>query len=155
MSTAVLSPPTNAAPATKQAPVPQNTARRVHTERTTRILLVEDEPLTAEVFARALSRDGHVVEVARDGLQALRRFHDRMPSLIVLDMSLPALSGSEILQRLRSEGHLNLPIVVVSGSPRSATAIDEAALQPGTWLEKPVKPRDLVRIVRELVGSAP
>ncbi len=154
MSTAVLSPPSRPATITKEAPTPQNTTRRVHTERTTRILLVEDEPLTAEVFARALSRDGHVVEIARDGLQALRRFHDRMPSLIVLDMSLPALSGGELVQRLRGEGHLNLPIVVVSGSSRQAAAIDDGVLQPGTWLEKPVKPRDLVRIVRELVGGA-
>ena len=58
------------------ARAPEATAHRTLVERSTRILLVEDEPLTAEVFARALSRDGHHVEVARDGLQALRHLRD-------------------------------------------------------------------------------
>lgn len=152
MPTAVLPPP--APPHTQRAPATQGTARRSQIERTTRILLVEDEPLTAEVFARALSRDGHVVEVARDGLQALRRFHDRQPSLVVLDMSLPALPGGELVQRLRAEGHIGLPIVIVSGCSRKASSIDDSVLQPGVWIEKPVKPRELVRIVREFVGGA-
>lgn len=152
MPTAVLPPPVRLA-SPKGAPVPQQTLRRTQIERTTRILLVEDEPLTAEVFARALSRDGHVVEIARDGLQALRRFHDRLPSLVVLDMSLPALPGGDLVRRLRAEGHLSLPIVVVSGSPRRDARIADDVLLPGTWLEKPVKPRDLVRIVRSFVGD--
>ncbi len=148
MATALLPPET------KPARAPQQTPRRTPIERTTRILLVEDEPLTAEVFARALSRDGHVVEVARDGLQALRRFRDRLPSLVVLDMSLPALPGAEVVLRLRAEGHVDLPIVVVSGSARDASTLADAQLRPGIWLEKPIKPRDLVRIVREFVGGA-
>ena len=131
------------------ARAPEATAHRTLVERSTRILLVEDEPLTAEVFARALSRDGHHVEVATDGLQALRHLRDRLPSLVVLDMSLPALSGAEVVRRLRADGHHKLPIVVVSGSPRHEADLSAAELWPGTWLEKPIKPRRLVEIVRD------
>lgn len=127
----------------------QRTAWQPLVERSTRVLLVEDEPLTAQVFARALSRDGHVVEVASDGMQALRRLRDRLPALVVLDMSLPALSGADVVRRLRADGHSKLPIIVVSGSSRRSADLDDAELWPGTWIEKPVKPRDLVRIVRE------
>ena len=138
---------------------PQRTEQLVKTERSTRVLLVEDEPLTAEVFARALSRAGHGVDVARDGLQALRRLRERLPSLVVLDMSLPALSGAEVVRELRSAGHVDLPIVVVSGSERSQTSLSAAELWPGAWLVKPIKPRDLVAIVRDLTqnhdGSLP
>ena len=81
------------APSPAAAAAPQHTEDPAKTQRSTRVLLVEDEPLTAEVFARALSRDGHVVEVARDGLQALRRLRERAPSAIVLDMSLPTFSS--------------------------------------------------------------
>jgi DNA-binding response OmpR family regulator len=122
-------------------------------QRTTRVLLVEDEPLTAEVFARALARDGHVVDVAKDGLQALRRLREHTPTLVVLDMSLPALSGADVVRALRAAGHDALPIVVVSGSDRTATTLTAAELWPGAWLTKPVKPRDLVALVRDLTGG--
>jgi len=134
--------------------VPQRTAAKAKTQRSTQVLLVEDEPLTAEVFARALSRDGHVVEVARDGLQALRRLRDRAPSLVVLDMSLPTLSGAEVVREIRAMGRTRLPIVVVSGSDRRQTSLTPAELWPGTWLTKPIKPRDLVAVVRDLLQHA-
>ncbi|MBL8727821.1 MAG: response regulator [Planctomycetes bacterium] len=141
-------------PAREPARATQRTAEHKQLNRSTRVLLVEDEPLTAEVFARALTRDGHRVDVARDGLQALRRLHDHPPSIVVLDMSLPALSGAEVVRRLRDEGHTELPIVVVSGSSRAETNLGPAELWPGTWLNKPVKPRDLVRIVRQFLGES-
>ncbi|HEX6811835.1 MAG TPA: response regulator [Planctomycetota bacterium] len=128
---------------------PQPTRREKSVARGMRILVVEDEPLTAEVFARALSRDGHLVDVARDGLQALRLLRDRLPSLVVLDMSLPAVPGADVVRRLRQEGHLDLPIIVVSGSPRRQADLSDQELRPGTWLEKPVKPRELVKVVRD------
>ncbi len=141
------------APERKRAPAAQERQRPVRLERTTRVLLVEDEPLTAQIFAMALERDGCVVEVARDGLQALRRFRDRRPSLVILDMSLPTLSGAEVLRRLRGDGHRDVPILVVSGSPRSAVDVPAAEFGPGAWLQKPIKPRDLVRIARSLCGG--
>lgn len=130
---------------------PERIPQPTKTQRSTRVLLVEDEPLTAEVFARALARDGHVVDVAKDGLQALRRLREHTPSLVVLDMSLPTLSGADVVRDLRRAGHLDLPIVVVSGSDRRQTSLTAAELWPGAWLVKPVKPRDLVALVRELV----
>lgn len=144
-------PPTTLLPVEEPIRAPERVQHRPGRQRSSRVLLVEDEPLTAEVFARALSRDGHVVEVARDGMQALRRLHDRMPTLVVLDMSLPALSGADIVRRLRAEGHHQLPIIVVSGSPRGEGGLTPAELWPGLWIEKPVKPRALVEVVRDFL----
>jgi DNA-binding response OmpR family regulator len=141
-------------PAHEPVRTPQRIGEDKLLHRSSRVLLVEDEPLTAEVFARALTRDGHRVDVARDGLQALRRLHDHPPSIVVLDMSLPAVSGAEIVRRLRDDGHSKLPVIVVSGSSRAETNLTGAELWPGTWLTKPVKPRDLVRIVRQFLGEA-
>lgn len=145
-----LTAPSPAAAAAAAA-APQSTEDPAKTQRSTRVLLVEDEPLTAEVFARALSRDGHVVEVARDGLQALRRLRERAPSAIVLDMSLPALSGADVVRELRAMGKLGVPVVVVSGSDRKQTDLSPSDLWPGTWLVKPIKPRELVAVVRDLL----
>lgn len=145
----ILTPPLPAA-----AAIPARDEAALKTQRSTRVLLVEDEPLTAEVFARALSRDGHVVEVARDGLQALRRLRERAPSAIVLDMSLPALSGADVVRELRAMGKLGVPVVVVSGSDRRQTDLSPADLWPGTWLVKPIKPRELVAVVRDLLQQS-
>jgi len=133
--------------------VPQHTVDRRTTQRSTRVLLVEDEPLTAEVFARALARDGHVVDVARDGLQALRRLREHRPTLVVLDMSLPALSGADVVRDLRRSG-IEVPVVVVSGSDRTQCQLSTDELGRGAWLVKPVKPRDLVALVRRLTQDA-
>jgi DNA-binding response OmpR family regulator len=130
-----------------QEPALKPTARET-VARGMRILLVEDEPLTAEVLARALTRDGHIVDVARDGLQAMRQLRDRLPNLVVLDMMLPAIPGADVVRKLREDGHLDLPIIVVSGSPRRHADLSDRELTPGTWLEKPVKPRRLVEVVR-------
>jgi DNA-binding response OmpR family regulator len=150
---------TQSLPTTEVAGAPLRTIEPRLIQRSTRVLLVEDEPLTAEVFARSLIRDGHVVDVARDGLQALRRLKERMPSLVVLDMSLPTMSGADVVRELRAAGHTDLPIVVVSGSERRDTRLTAAELWPGAWLCKPIKPRELVAVVRDLTrrhdGSLP
>ena len=146
----ILTAPSPAATAAAAA-VPQSTEDRAKTQRSTRVLLVEDEPLTAEVFARALSRDGHVVEVARDGLQALRRLRERAPSAIVLDMSLPLRSGADLLRHLRAVGLRDLPVIVVSGADRRDFGLAHVDLWPGAWVDKPVRPRNLVAVVREFL----
>lgn len=120
---------------------------------TARILLVEDEPVTGEVFARVLSQDGFAVHAVRDGIQALHALRDASQDLIVLDLGLPTLSGIEVLRQLRAGPKATLPVVVISGaSPRSLRSGLEL-LQPGVWLEKPVRPRELIAAVHALRGD--
>lgn len=127
----------------------QSTATR-RPQPTARILLVEDEPVTAEVFARALHNDGNAVRVVRDGIQALHALRDEVPDLLVLDLGLPTLSGLEVLRRLREGAGPDLPVVVISGTPPNAVHGAAALLTPGRWLEKPLRPRELVAVVHEL-----
>lgn len=118
-----------------------------------RILLVEDEPVTGEVFARVLQQDGFAVRAVRDGMQALHALRDESQDLLVLDLGLPTLSGIEVLRQLRSGPKAAMPVVVISGaSPRSLSAGLEL-LQPGLWLEKPVRPRELIAAVHALRGD--
>lgn len=137
----------------EQSCAPKRTATTTKTAKSTRVLLVEDEPLTAEVFARALTRAGHIVDVAKDGLQALRQLRERTPSLVVLDMSLPTVSGASVIRELRESGSVEVPVVVVSGSDQSQSSLTQAELEPGIWLTKPIKPRELVTIVRDMIQT--
>jgi DNA-binding response OmpR family regulator len=135
----------------RPASKPHRTVRR--SARSTRVLLVEDDPVTAEVFARALAQEGHVVRVARDGNQALHALRDHPPDLLILDLGLPMLPGTEVLRRLRSPHHRLLPVVIVSGTSQQVAKVDDELLAPGVWVMKPVRPRDLVAAVRELLAS--
>ena len=66
-----------------------------------RVLVVEDDARLAATLARMLSAEGHDVEVAGDGIEALRSARLRTPDLAVLDVMLPGLDGISVCSRLR------------------------------------------------------
>ncbi|MBK8097822.1 MAG: response regulator transcription factor [Planctomycetes bacterium] len=118
--------------------------------RPSRILVVEDEPVTAEVFERTLRHVGHRVRVARDGLQALHALQEQVPDVVILDLGLPTVSGVDVVRRLRGGVGPQVPILVVSGTARAQVTLAIDDLLPGLWLCKPIRPRELVAAV-ELV----
>src|SRR2546428_13433843 len=67
-----------------------------------RVLVVEDDPRLASTLDRVLAAEGHDVEVAVDGNDALHRARERPFDLVVLDIMLPGLDGISVCRRLRS-----------------------------------------------------
>ena len=79
------------------------------------VLLVEDSKVQKMQNERILHKAGYCVLNARDGEQALRLAHEKVPDLIVLDMLLPKLGGPEVLQALRQDPATALiPVIVLS-----------------------------------------
>lgn len=112
-----------------------------------RVLLVEDETMNAELFVDALAPDGHEITVEVDGLAGYARAGSQVFDLIVLDMNLPGMSGSEICRSLRADG-TTTPILALSASVMPNEL--EAGLRAGfeAYLTKPIAPavlRDAVR----------
>ena len=96
------------------------------------------------MFRDALSIAGFHVTEAADGLQALRCLDSDRPDLVVLDLRLPQFSGAEIHDDLAANIQTrNIPIVVVSGSPRD---LGDRSVE--CVLTKPVMPETLVETVR-------
>ncbi len=120
--------------------VPQKTPRRT-------ILVIEDDTDIANAVAEHLREGGYSVETIGDGDSAWRRLLEGgRPSLIVLDLKLPGLSGWDLLARLRESTTLvNVPVVVASAFLGSPVA---GAL---AWLKKPFAPQDLFAVVQRLV----
>jgi two-component system response regulator RegX3 len=77
-----------------------------------KILIVEDEPSYRETLAILLPREGHEVVVAADGYEALARFADSNPDLILLDLMLPGISGNEVCRTIRQTS--NVPIIMLT-----------------------------------------
>ena len=112
--------------------------RKTLSERTRRLLLVEDDSAVALVYRMRLEMDGYEVIHAADGEEALRLASAELPDLVVLDIKLPKVDGFEVLERLRLEPRTaQLAVMVVSnslvGSPRMDEALTMGALE---WLIK-------------------
>lgn len=135
-------------------PLQKETNRVSARIETVRVLLVEDEPVTCQVFSRALQKSGHHVRVASDGNKALHALRDDAPDLVVLDLGLPTVPGLEVLRRIRESARPDLPVLVVSGAPARAYKAGRELVTPGAWLEKPVRPHELVEAVEALAARS-
>ena len=91
-------------------------------------LIVEDDPDLAEIFSAALTLAGFSVEAIGNGVDALARLQSIEPSVIVLDIHLPGISGIEILRQVREDPRLSSARVIAStADARLAETLEEKA----------------------------
>jgi two-component system, cell cycle response regulator DivK len=94
----------------------------MHTEH---ILVVDDFKDNRDLYEYFLSQQGFRVSLACDGQDALDKAFELQPDLVVMDLSLPVMSGWEAIRRLKaSEATKHIPVVVLSGHDLSGTASD-------------------------------
>jgi DNA-binding response OmpR family regulator len=109
-----------------------------------RILIVEDEADLRVPLARRLSRAGHRVAEAENGLQALSVIHREPPDLVVLDVSLPLLDGRATLRRLRADRRFaSLPVLMLTGVCDSDSVHEILRLGVSQYLVKPCDGREV------------
>lgn len=118
----------------------------------TRILIVEDEPIVAEVVERYLKRDGHEVAVVHDGREAIAAFERFAPSLIVLDLMLPGLDGIEICRRIRERSHT--PIIMLTARGDEVDKLQGLDVGADDYVTKPFSPRELAARVQAVLRRA-
>jgi CheY-like chemotaxis protein len=106
-----------------------------------RILIVEDDIHLRLVIRMVLERAGYEVAEAGDGVAALQAIGSRMPDLIIADMTMPVMNGTELIDRVRSNpATTSLPIVLLSGRQ-----VDSAASRRvSAVVMKPFEPADLL-----------
>jgi CheY-like chemotaxis protein len=78
------------------------------------VLVVEDFTITAKMLERMLTKDGYTVHVARSGEMALELYRRQQPDMLLIDLNLPGMTGSELLEALLSTGN-SAPSIVVTG----------------------------------------
>lgn len=115
-----------------------------------RILLIEDDALLADGLARALRLAGYLVEVADDGRKADILLSEDAYDLAILDLGLPGLDGSEVLQRLRSRRQ-RTPVLVLSARPAVEERVRLLDLGADDYVVKPVTLAELEARVRALI----
>lgn len=120
-------------------------------QRPKRILVVEDEPVTAEVVSRYLDRAGYETHVESNGKVALRRASAWRPDLMVLDIELPGVSGLEILRRLRASQSRSAPVILLSARGQEADGVLGLRLGADDYVVKPFSAAELVARVTAIL----
>ena len=115
------------------------------------ILLVEDDAETRLAYRALLEHAGWSVDEASDGEQALGMFNGALPSLVVVDISLPGVDGWEMTRRLKlDERTRGVPVLLVTGHALDEDRQRARDLGCAGYLAKPVPPLRLVEEVERL-----
>ncbi len=116
---------------------------------TNRILLVEDEPMVAEVVERYLRRDGHEVRLVDAGAAALEAFDRFQPDLIVLDLMLPGIDGIEVCRQVRARSRV--PIIMLTARGDEVDKLVGLEIGADDYMTKPFSPRELAARVKAVL----
>jgi CheY-like chemotaxis protein len=110
------------------------------------VLVVDDDDDIREVLEMALVERGYVVTQASNGREALEAVSHGMPSLILLDMKMPVMSGWEFAAEIDRRYALRAPIVVISAAEDARRRAAEIGAQ--AWIGKPFELSELLEIVK-------
>ncbi|MBB6251210.1 response regulator transcription factor [Nitrospirillum iridis] len=113
-----------------------------------RILIVDDDVALAEMLREYLEQEGFAVDLAHDGATCFRRDPERQ-DLIVLDVMLPALSGFDVLKRLRQRSMV--PVIMLTARDDDVDRIVGFEIGADDYVSKPVNPRELVGRIRAVL----
>lgn len=115
----------------------------------TAILLVEDEPAIAEPLGYLLQREGYEVAITADGGEALARFGRGGIDLVLLDLMLPVLSGTEVAKRIRAVS--DVPIIMLTAKDAEIDIVLGLELGADDYVTKPYSSRELLARVRAVL----
>ncbi|MDX2375953.1 response regulator transcription factor [Microbacterium sp. LRZ72] len=115
----------------------------------TRVLLVEDEPDLADPLAYLLRREGHEVEIAEDGPAAIEAFEERGADIVLLDLMLPGMPGTEVCRRIRQSSQV--PIVMVTAKDSEVDIVVGLELGADDYVTKPYSSRELLARMRAVL----
>jgi CheY-like chemotaxis protein len=117
-----------------------------------RILIVEDHPTMREAMRLVLEGEGFDIDEASDGAQALSAVREEPPDLVLLDMSIPGVSGPDVLAAVKSDpatSEVRVIVVTATGEEGRAAAMAGGA---DHYFTKPFSPIALLQAVEEVLG---
>lgn len=110
------------------------------------VFIVEDEDAFIEALDIGLQREGFRVEIARDGAEALLNFESVKPDIILLDVMLPKVSGTDVCKEIRKKSQV--PIIMVSAKGSEIDTVVGLEVGADDYIVKPYRLRELVARIR-------
>ena len=108
---------------------------------TGRLLVVDDNKVNRLLLGRSLEQQGHTVEMAENGRQALKMLHSRPFDLVLLDIEMPEMNGYQVLEKATSDLRLrDIPIIITSALEELDSVVKCIEMGAEDYLTKPVNP---------------
>lgn len=119
-----------------------------------RILAVDDDVDICELIEVNLEKEGHFVEVASGGGEAITKLKSEEYDLLILDLGMPGIDGWEVLKEVKAnEKTKNLPVIILTGKTEERDMLKGYESGAETYLVKPFDPGTLRAVVKDLIGS--
>jgi two-component system response regulator RegX3 len=115
----------------------------------TRLLVIEDEPSISEPLAYMLEKEGFEVAIAATGPAGIEEYERTGADLVLLDMMLPGLSGTDVCKALRQSG--NVPIIMVTARDSEVDKVVGLELGADDYVTKPFSHRELLARIRAVL----
>ena len=122
-------------------------------EKSKKILVVDDETAITELIEVILSERGYQVIIANNGKSGIRQFEKFHPDLIITDLVMPDIEGIELLRVLRTRTK-SIPIIVMSGNPVGQKFLKASRLLGAIdTLNKPFNPQELIKKIQRALSE--
>jgi two-component system phosphate regulon response regulator PhoB len=119
------------------------------------VLIVDDEPDVIDLLVYNLQKAGYRTATARDGATALQKARDEIPSLIVLDLMLPQMDGTEVCRHLKADPRTaHIPIIMLTAKAEEVDRVVGLELGADDYVTKPFSPREMALRVRGVLRRA-
>ena len=115
----------------------------------TEVLIVEDETALAEPLAFLLQREGLEVRMAADGQEALADFSKAEPDIVLLDLMLPGMSGTEVCKNIRLKS--SVPVIMVTARDTEIDKVVGLEIGADDYVTKPYSSRELIARIRAVL----
>lgn len=115
----------------------------------TRVLVIEDEESFRDALAYMLTREGYEVFLAPDGAAGLREFEARSPDLVLLDLMLPEVAGTEVCRVIRTKSRT--PIIMLTAKDSEVDKVVGLELGADDYITKPFSTRELLARIRAVL----
>jgi two-component system, OmpR family, alkaline phosphatase synthesis response regulator PhoP len=101
-----------------------------------KVLLVEDDKDILDLYAISFQREGFIVYTANDGKQAIEKFHDKEPDILLLDIMMPNVDGYAVLREVRKDHKKYVPVMMLTNLNMEHFAKEESVDQVDAYLIK-------------------
>ena len=119
------------------------------------IFLIEDDAVVVKVYGAKFEREGFRVEVAEDGLVAMKKLLLVRPDIVILDLMMPKLNGVDVLKYIRSTPELKkTPVIILSNAHMTSLAQEAAAIgAEKALLKSSCTPGQLLEVINSLLSG--
>jgi len=125
---------------------------------TKKVLIVDDEPEAIDFASAVLEENGYIPISAEDGIEGMEKVRAERPGLVLLDIMMPGKGGIAMYRDLRKDEETrDIPVIIITGVARGQR-FEESMMRkdpdiplPDGYIEKPMKPEGLLKLVKELL----